>query len=365
MAHYLTDNKSMKGIFLFISILLAGNIYAQQKEKIAVVDLEYILKKVPEYQEQNRELRKRAKEWDIEIQKKKNEIKKQKDQLALERPLLTSQIIEEKEEEIALLEKELLDYQHQHFGLDGDYFIQKINLAKPIQEKIYAIINDYAQKRKFDMVLDKSDDTNGLLYTKKGVDISDRIVREIERSLRKERLTKKEIAQLEAQDEAEDAYLRQRSKRDLQEERMQELFNQKEGEDTKKVADDPISKRQQEAEKRKREAQQKREEQIRKRKEAIQKRKEEAQKRRQELIDKKNKAREEAQKKRQQQQEERKKKINAAQQTSNNNDRKEKSAQDKINEILEKRKAAQEKREKDKEERLKAIEEAKENLNKN
>src|SRR5690606_39540594 len=96
---------------------------------------------------------------------------------------------------------------YQHFGLDGDYFIQKINLAKPIQEKIYAIINDYAQKRKFDMVLDKSDDTNGLLYTKKGVDISDRIVREIERSLRKERLTKKEIAQLEAQDEAEDAYL--------------------------------------------------------------------------------------------------------------------------------------------------------------
>ncbi|PJR03168.1 hypothetical protein CDL10_00650 [Avrilella dinanensis] len=364
MAHYLTDNKSMKGIFLFISILLAGNIYAQQKEKIAVVDLEYILKKVPEYQEQNRELRKRAKEWDIEIQKRKNEIKKQKDQLALERPLLTSQIIEEKEEEIALLEKELLDYQHQHFGLDGDYFIQKINLAKPIQEKIYAIINDYAQKRKFDMVLDKSDDTNGLLYTKKGVDISDRIVREIERSLRKERLTKKEIAQLEAQDEAEDAYLRQRSKRDLQEERMQELFNQKEGEDTKKVADDPISKRQQEAEKRKREAQQKREEQIRKRKEAIQKRKEEAQKRRQELIDKKNKAREEAQKKRQQRQEEQKKKINAAQQTSNN-DSKENSAQDKINEILEKRKEAQEKREKDKEERLKAIEEAKENLNKN
>ena len=364
MAHYLTDNKSMKGIFLFISILLAGNIYAQQKEKIAVVDLEYILKKVPEYQEQNRELRKRAKEWDIEIQKRKNEIKKQKDQLALERPLLTSQIIEEKEEEIALLEKELLDYQHQHFGLDGDYFIQKINLAKPIQEKIYAIINDYAQKRKFDMVLDKSDDTNGLLYTKKGVDISDRIVREIERSLRKERLTKKEIAQLEAQDEAEDAYLRQRSKRDLQEERMQELFNQKEGEDTKKVADDPISKRQQEAEKRKREAQQKREEQIRKRKEAIQKRKEEAQKRRQELIDKKNKAREEAQKKRQQRQEEQKKKINAAQQTSNN-DSKENSAQDKINEILEKRKEAQEKRKKDKEERLKAIEEAKENLNKN
>src|SRR5690606_38724377 len=131
MAHYLKKSKRMKGIFLFISILLAGNIYAQQREKIAVVDLEYILKKVPEYQEQNQELRKRAREWDIEIQKKKKEIKRQKDQLALERPLLTSQIIEEKEEEIALLEKELLDYQQQHFGLDGDYFIQKINLAKP------------------------------------------------------------------------------------------------------------------------------------------------------------------------------------------------------------------------------------------
>lgn len=364
MAHYLKQSKRMKGIFLFISILLAGNIYAQQREKIAVVDLEYILKKVPEYQEQNQELRKRAREWDIEIQKKKKEIKRQKDQLALERPLLTSQIIEEKEEEIALLEKELLDYQQQHFGLDGDYFIQKINLAKPIQEKIFGIINDYAEQRKFDMVLDKSDDTNGLLYTKKGVDISDRIVREIERSLRKERLTKKEIAQLEAQDEAEDAYLRRRSKRDLQEERMQELFNENQSGEKKEVADDPISKRQQEAEERRLAAEKAREEKIQKRKEAIQKRREEAQKRRQELIDKRKQAQEEARQKREQQQEERLNKINA-QKADNNSENSTNSAQDKINEILEKRKEAQEQREKAQEERLKALEEAKENLNKN
>ncbi len=352
----------MKGIFLFALILLTGNLFAQQKEKIAVVDLEYILKKVPEYQEQNKELRKRAREWDLEIQKKKIEIKKQKEQLSLERPLLTAQIIEEKEEEIALLEKELLDYQHQHFGLDGDYFIQKVNLARPIQEKIYGIINEYAEKRKFDMVLDKSDDTNGLLFAKKGVDISDRIVREIERSLRKERLTKDEIAQLEAQDKAEDAYLRQRSKRDIQEERLKEMFE--EGESDKKTADDPLSKRQQEAEQRRKAAQKAKEEAIQKRKEAIQKRKEEALKRRQEMIEKRNKAREEARKKREEQQKERLKKINAQKEANSNNSDSE-TAEDKVAEILAKRKEAQEKREKEKEDRLKAIQEAKEKLNKN
>ena len=362
MAHYLKETKRMKGIFIFISFLFVGNLFAQQKEKIAVVDLEYILRKVPEYQEQNQELRKRAREWDVEIQKMRKEIQKQKDQLSLERPLLTPQIIEEKEEEIALLEKELLDYQHQRFGLDGDYFIQKVNLARPIQEKIYGIINDYAEQRRFDMVLDKSDDTNGLLFAKKGVDISDRIVREIERSLRRERLTKKEIAQLEAQDQAEDAYLRQRSKRDLQEERMQELFEENEG--GQKKNDDPLSKRQQEAENRRLAAQKAKEEQIQKRREAIQKRKEEAQKRRQELMEKRQKAREEAMARRQQQQEERKQRLSNAQQ-SNTNENSENSTQDKIDEILEKRKEAQEKREKDREERLKAIEEAKENLNKN
>lgn len=213
----------MKKWIVYLSLFFSYSLNAQSNQRVAIVDMDFILKKVPQYQLANKELQKRASFWDNEIQLRKNELKKLKEQLSVERLLLTSQLIEEKEEEIQLAEKELRTYQQSKFGMDGEYFIQKVNLAKPIQDKIFTLINDYAQKKRFTLVLDKSDQTAGMLYAKKGIDISDKIIRQLERSFRKEKLSKKELALFEEQEAEIERRQEKRTKREEMEERQAQI----------------------------------------------------------------------------------------------------------------------------------------------
>ena len=88
----------MKKIASILLICLC-NITFAQKGRIAIIDTDFIKSKMPEYEEANNELKKRAAEWDATIEHKRKEIKDLKDQLNVERPLLTQQLIDEKEEE--------------------------------------------------------------------------------------------------------------------------------------------------------------------------------------------------------------------------------------------------------------------------
>lgn len=214
-----------------VSILLVGLChigFAQQKGRIAYIDSDFIMSKMPEYEEANRELKKRTAEWETVIERKKKEIKDLKDQLNVERPLLTQQLIDEKEEDIQIIEKELLEYQQEKFGKDGDYFRQKLNLAKPIQDQISTIVYDIAKRKRYSSVIDKAASSEtALLYVNAGDEISDQVLRRLEQTRNKSKLSKKEIEQLEIAERQADIKERQRSKRDELEERQRLLEEEK------------------------------------------------------------------------------------------------------------------------------------------
>ena len=107
-----------------------------------------------------------AEKWKQEIETKKNDIAKLKEALKTERVLLTKELIEEREEEIAFQEKELIDYQQKRFGPNGDLVVQKATLVKPIQDQVFNAVQELAEARKFDYVFDKSSDITILFAAK-------------------------------------------------------------------------------------------------------------------------------------------------------------------------------------------------------
>ena len=171
--------------------------------KIGYIDMEYILEKVPDYAEANNQLEQKAQKWKQEIEVKKTEITKLKDALKTERVLLTKELIEEREEEISHLEKELLDYQEKRFGPKGDLIIQKSVLVKPIQDQIFTIVQDVAEQRKYDFVFDKSSDLT-MLFAAQKYDISDFVVKKLTSSQKREEMTKKRLKALEAKEALEE-----------------------------------------------------------------------------------------------------------------------------------------------------------------
>ena len=176
-------------VLLFSFVLFVAQ--AQKTTKIGYIDMEYILEKVPEYAEAKNQLEQKATTWKQEIEIKKNDIKKLKDALASEKVLLTKELINDKEEEINVLEKEMLDYQQKRFGPQGDLMIQKSALVKPIQDQVFNIVQDIALKRNYDFVFDKSSDLT-MLFTAERFDISDFVVDALARAGKKVEYTKKQ-----------------------------------------------------------------------------------------------------------------------------------------------------------------------------
>ncbi|RRA91183.1 OmpH family outer membrane protein [Paenimyroides viscosum] len=211
---------------LFICLCTIG--YAQ-KGRIAYIDSDFIMSKMPEYEEANKELKKRTVEWELVIERKKKEIKDLKDQLNVERPLLTQQLIDEKEEDIQIIEKELLEFQHEKFGKEGSYFKQKLDLAKPLQDQISTIVEEIAKRKRYSSVIDKSTSSEAaLLYVNASDEISDQVLRKLEQTRNKSKLSKKEIEQIEIAERQAEVKDRQRSKRDELEERQRLIEEEKE-----------------------------------------------------------------------------------------------------------------------------------------
>jgi Skp family chaperone for outer membrane proteins len=166
---------------IFVVFLSTLSVYAQRGIRIAYVDMEFILKSVPEYQQASQLLDEKVAEWKTEIDERFSEVSQQREALEKEKVFLTKELIREKEEEIAFLENEIVDYQQKRFGPNGDLEIQKRQLVQPVQDQVFNAVQEIASKRQYDFVFDKSADVV-MLYSAKKYDISDLIVRIINRN---------------------------------------------------------------------------------------------------------------------------------------------------------------------------------------
>ena len=192
--------KTIKILFTIAALTLVFSVQAQRGARIGYIDMEYILESVPEYQEASTQLEGKVQKWKKDLEKKQKEIDQMKLNLSNERVLLTKELIEEREEEIKILEDEMLKYQQDRFGPNGDLYIQRRQLVQPIQDQVFNIVQEISEAKKYDFVFDKSADVV-MLFAAKRNDISDLVLRRINRAAkREEALNKREEKQIEAEE---------------------------------------------------------------------------------------------------------------------------------------------------------------------
>jgi Skp family chaperone for outer membrane proteins len=187
-----------KVLFLLaIMSLMSFNATAQRGVRIGYIDTEYILQNVPEFTEASAQLDSKVQQWKSDIEKKLGVIEQKKKELENESVLLTKELYEERLEDISFDEAEILDYQQKRFGPNGDLIIQKRQLIEPIQDQIFAAVQDIADSGKYDFVFDKSADVV-MLYSAERYDLSERVLKTITRtSKRSQAKNKKERKKLE------------------------------------------------------------------------------------------------------------------------------------------------------------------------
>ena len=159
------------------SISLA--VQAQRGARIAYIDMDVILSKNKEFRTSNQLLDEKITQWKKEIELKKFQLKQIEDQFAVEKILLTPELIADREMEIRDFASEVVSLQEKRFGPYGDMMIQKNQLLKPVQDQVLSIVQDIAKERKYDFVFDRSSDII-MLYSSKNYDISDLVLRRIQ-----------------------------------------------------------------------------------------------------------------------------------------------------------------------------------------
>jgi len=147
-------------------------------QRVAVVDIARILENMPEYKTAQKQLDELSATWRAEINSEMDKIKGLYNKYQAELPLLNDEMKRQREDEITNKEKEVRDLQKTRFGTDGALFVKRDELVKPIQDKVYKAIDDYAKERGYDLILDKSS-AAGVLFVGETIDKTDDIFKKI------------------------------------------------------------------------------------------------------------------------------------------------------------------------------------------
>lgn len=164
----------MKKIILtaFIIVFSTAISFSQ---KIGYVDSDYILSKIPEYKAAQTEMDKTSVDWQKEIEAKYSEIDKLYKIYQAESVLLTDDMKKKRENEIINKEKEVKELQKSRFGVDGELFKKRMELVKPIQDKVYSAVKQVAERSGLAFIFDKAGQIS-MLYSNNKYDKSEDVL---------------------------------------------------------------------------------------------------------------------------------------------------------------------------------------------
>ena len=163
---------------LLIALLLLAMIPMASSQKYAVVNTDYVLKSLPEYSSAQKRLDRYVADWQKELTDKAAEVESMRADYEQESYLLPENLKKRRQEEIRTKEQEIRALQQQYFGAGGELDKRRAELLKPVQDRVYSVIERLASEKNYVMVFDKAGSAT-VLYANKKYDISDDVLEQL------------------------------------------------------------------------------------------------------------------------------------------------------------------------------------------
>ena len=177
MSNLKSQISNIKWQMIMICLLISGTVFAKD-QSIAYIDMQYILKNLPQYEQANEQLTMLSKRWQKEIDAAQQEARVMATNYQTEQIFLSETMRTQREQEIVKKEQEVLELKRKYFGQEGELYKKREALIKPIQDEIYNAIQDLANEKRIDIVKDRSADP-ALIYMSSKLDISDQILHKL------------------------------------------------------------------------------------------------------------------------------------------------------------------------------------------
>jgi outer membrane protein len=168
----------MRSLLVLLILAVMPLAAVAQDQKIAYVDSEYILSKLPEYTGLDQRLRTLVTEWNQELTAMQVEIDRLEQEFNAREILFTQEVRQQRLTEIQTKKRAKEQMEQSRFGPEGEYFRQQQQLLEPIQRRVMTAIEKIAQRDGYDFVFDRTGDFL-FLYTRSQWNISDEVLLEL------------------------------------------------------------------------------------------------------------------------------------------------------------------------------------------
>ena len=164
---------NMKRVWMaLMAVIVAATVNAQ---KFALVDMDYILKKIPAYERANEQLNQVSKKWQAEVDALTSEAQTLYKNYQSEAVFLSEEQKTKREEAVVAKEKEAAELKRKYFGPEGELYKKRESLMTPIQDEIYNAVKDISEQKGYSLILDRASDA-GIIFASPKVDISNEVL---------------------------------------------------------------------------------------------------------------------------------------------------------------------------------------------
>lgn len=164
-----------KLIFITLMCFAALGISAQ---KIALIDMEYVLRNIPAYERANEQLNQVSKKWQAEVEAINTQAATMYKNYQNEVVFLSQEQKKARQEQIMKKEKSASELKRKYFGPEGELFKKRESLMTPIQEEIYNAVKEIAELRGYSLVVDRASNA-GIIFGSPKIDISNEVLQKL------------------------------------------------------------------------------------------------------------------------------------------------------------------------------------------
>lgn len=161
--------------FILASIFALATLGIASAQNYCVIDSEKVFKSLAEYNKAMTELDELGKAYQTAVDNKYKSIESLYNSYMSQKNTLSTTARATVEQQILQKEKEAQTYQQEIFGENGTLMKKRLELIKPIQERVFAAIEAYAKANGYDLVLDKAANAS-ILYLNNAIDHTSKVI---------------------------------------------------------------------------------------------------------------------------------------------------------------------------------------------
>jgi outer membrane protein len=168
----------MKRMAFVLLVLVAASLAGAQS-KIGYINSETIMQALPEAIDAQKSLDALVAGWEAELQRMQGEWKRKFDEFDKRKLILTDQVRADQERQLRELDASITDFRNRKFGQNGELFLKQNDVMKPVQNKLFKVLEDLAKEDGYDYIVDRSGQVL-LLYANEKLDLTQKVLQRMQ-----------------------------------------------------------------------------------------------------------------------------------------------------------------------------------------